>query len=104
MCVRVHKILLHLLDKDSLKSQWFSNLCLFELFRPAIGKLHDSFDSDDSFDESVRKHMPPPSRVQPQSAKVTVKTTVTRQDSMSSTQSETQSEYRYLLALHRFFD
>ena len=47
-----------------------------------MGKLHDSFDSDDSFDESARKQMPPPSGAQPPNTKVMVTATVKRHDSM----------------------
>ena len=67
---------------------------LLVAWRPMMGKLHDSFDSDDSFDESDRKNMPPPGSAPAQNTKVTVTTKVKRRDSLSSTQSETQSEYR----------
>ena len=67
-----------------------------------MGKLHDSFDSDDSFDESDRKNMPPPGSAPVENTKVTVTTTVKRRDSLSSTQSETQSEYRYVALLWTF--
>ena len=71
-------------------------------WRPMMGKLHDSFDSDDSFDESDRKNMPPPGSTPAENTKVTVTTTVKRRDSLSSTQSETQSEYRYVALLWTF--